>query len=429
MRELRARLGEHILRVRPTGLRDRRAGELVTAAVQGVDALEAYFARYLPQAVLAVCVPLLLVAWVLPRDLAAGIVLLVTVPLIPVFMVLIGLRRARERASAWRTPSPRLGAHFVDVVRGLETLRAHDRDRAQATTLAGAGEAYRPRDDGDAADRVPERARARAAARCSVRRWLRRPSGSSSPRATSACETGLAVLILAPELYQPIRELGAQFHAGADGLVAAEQILAVLDEPPGVRSPHAAAPGTGSCRVSELVLDRVTVSYPGRGRPVARRCLVASSSRASALRSSGASGERQDDAGVAASCGCSIPTTGRCGAAGSTCATSTPSTGGGASPGCRSARRSSRRHSRRTSGSAYRARPRRRCVAAIASAALDPVVASLPHGVATLIGEGGRRLSAGEAQRVALARAFLRDAPLLVARRADRAPRRRERPR
>src|SRR5262249_33013528 len=142
MRELRAQLGEHVLRGRPTALHGRPSGELVTAAVQGVDALETYFARFLPHTLLAVGVPLLLLAWILQRDLAGGIVSLVTVPLVPVFMVLIGLAARTRSERRWRTLT-RLGAHFVDVVRGLETLRAHDRDRAQAETLAAAGDAYR----------------------------------------------------------------------------------------------------------------------------------------------------------------------------------------------------------------------------------------------------------------------------------------------
>ncbi len=110
--------------------------------MQGVDALEAYFARYLPQLVLAVLVPVVILVYVIPHDLAAGLILLVTVPLIPLFMILIGLAARSATQTRWKTLSL-LSAHFVDVVRGLETLRANDRDGAQAQTLAEAGEAYR----------------------------------------------------------------------------------------------------------------------------------------------------------------------------------------------------------------------------------------------------------------------------------------------
>lgn len=409
MRDLRARLGEHVLRARPTGLRDRRAGELVTAAVQGVDALEAYFARYLPQTVLAVVVPLLLVAWVLPRDLAAGIVLLVTVPLVPVFMVLIGLAARAHSERRLRTLS-RLGAHFVDVVRGLETLRAHDRDREQAATLAKAGEAYRRE----------TMATLRVAFLSALVLELFAMLGTALVAATVgiqlaeghlSLQTGLAVLILAPELYQPIRQLGANFHAGADGLAAAEQILAVLAEPAAVRAPARPRPAPDPA-VAEVVLDNVTVSYPGRGRPVfAGVSLRLEPGEHVALV--GASGE------------------GKTTLAALVLRLLDPEAGAVRCDGI---------DLRDVDPAAWRRRlawvPQRPTIfaatleenvrlgapdapeaavrAAISAAALDPVVASLPDGAATLIGEGGRRLSAGEAQRVALARAFLRDAPLLV---------------
>jgi ATP-binding cassette, subfamily C, bacterial CydD len=409
MRDLRARLGEHVLRARPTGLRDRRAGELVTAAVQGVDALEAYFARYLPQTVLAVVVPLLLVAWVLPRDLAAGIVLLVTVPLVPVFMVLIGLAARESSERRLRTLS-RLGAHFVDVVCGLETLRAHDRDGEQAATLAAAGEAYRSE----------TMATLRVAFLSSLVLELCAMLGTALVAATVGIQlaegrlslrTGLAVLILAPELYQPIRQLGAQFHAGADGLAAAGQILAVLAEPAAVRAPVRPRPAPDPA-VAEVVLDDVTVSHPGRGRPVlAGVSLRLEPGERVALV--GASGE------------------GKTTLAALVLRLLDPDSG---------AVRCDGTDLREVDPAAWRRRlawvPQRPTIfaatleenvrlgagdapadavrAAISAAALDPVVAALPNGLATRIGEGGRRLSAGETQRVALARAFLRDAPLLV---------------
>src|SRR5262249_41108504 len=223
-----------------------------------------YFARFLPQTVLAVGVPVLLLARILPRDLAAGIVLLVTVPLVPVFMVLIGLAARTRSERRWRTLT-RLGAHFVDVVRGLETRRAHDRDRAQAETLAAAGDAYRLETMGTL----------RVAFLSALVLELFAMLGTALVAATVGVqladghlglETGLAVLILAPELYQPVRQLGAQFHAATDGLAAAEQILAVLDESPAVRRPaeERAVPDPVAAAVE---LDSVSVSYPGRGAP------------------------------------------------------------------------------------------------------------------------------------------------------------------
>ncbi len=409
LRELRARLGEHILRARPTGLRDRRAGELVTAAVQGVDALEAYFARYLPQVALAVCVPLMLVAWVLPRDLAAGIVLVVTVPLIPVFLVLIGLA-ARARSERRLKTLTRLGAHFVDVVRGLETLRAHDRDREQAATLAAAGEAYRRETMGTLRIAFLSALVLELGAMLGTA-LVAATVGIQLDRGELSLQSGLAVLILAPELYQPIRQLGAQFHAGRDGLAAAEQILAILAEPPAVRTP-AAPRQAPDPSVGAVVLDSVTVSYPGRGRPVLdgvslrlepgeRVALVGPSGEGKTTLAALVLRLLDPEAGDVRCAGIDLrdvdPADWR--------------------------RRLAWVPQRPTIFAATLEdnvrlgapdAPAAAVHAAVAAAGLEPVVASLPDGAATRIGEGGRRLSAGEAQRVALARAFLRDAPLLV---------------
>jgi thiol reductant ABC exporter CydD subunit len=409
MRELRARLGDHVLRVRPTALRGRASGELVTAAVQGVDALETYFARYLPQTVLAVCVPVLLVVWILPRDLAAGIVLLVTVPLVPVFMVLIGLAARARSERRWHSLT-RLGSHFVDVVRGLETLRAHDRDRAQAATLAVAGDAYRRETMGTL----------RVAFLSALVLELVSMLGTALVAATVgvqlaeghlALETGLAVLILAPELYQPIRQLGAQFHAATDGLAAAGQIVAVLDEPPAVRAPAepVAAPDPASAAVE---LESVSVSYPGRRdrvldrvslrlEPGARVALVGPSGAGKSTLAALVLRLLEPDEGAV-----------RCG--GVDLFDVDPAEW----------RRLVAWMPQRPTIFAGTVADNVRLGApdaaadevgeAVAAAGLESVVASLPAGLDTWIGEGGRPLSAGEAQRVALARVLLRDAPLLV---------------
>ncbi|HEY7018046.1 MAG TPA: ABC transporter transmembrane domain-containing protein, partial [Gaiellaceae bacterium] len=140
--ELRRALVERRLRDQPASLDGVEGGEVAAAAVQGVDGLEAYFARYLPQVVLAAVVPFAVLAWVAWVDLGSALLLLVTLPLVPVFMWLIGrytAERTRERWLALRL----LSTHFLDVVRGLPTLRAFNRSRAQAETLEPVGESYR----------------------------------------------------------------------------------------------------------------------------------------------------------------------------------------------------------------------------------------------------------------------------------------------
>ena len=140
--ELRASLTTQMLETRPAGLRGQRAGELVTNAVQGLSSLEAYFARYLPQLVLAVIVPVVILIYIFPRDFVAGAILLVTLPIIPFFMILIGLAARTATERRWRTLSL-LSAHFLDAVKGLQTLKANDRAQRQLESLRDTGEQYR----------------------------------------------------------------------------------------------------------------------------------------------------------------------------------------------------------------------------------------------------------------------------------------------
>ncbi len=136
--DLRLALVDRRVRRQPVALDGAEAGEIVAASVQGIDGLEAYFARYLPQVVLAGVVPLAVLAWVASVDLESALVMLLTLPLVPVFMWLIGRyteTRTRERWQALRL----LSTHFLDVVRGLPTLRAFNRGRAQTATIADVG--------------------------------------------------------------------------------------------------------------------------------------------------------------------------------------------------------------------------------------------------------------------------------------------------
>ena len=119
-----------------------RAGEIAAAAVVGVDRLEAYFARYLPQLVLAVLVPIAVLAWTAAIDLTSAAIMLVTLPLIPVFMTLIGRYSESKTRARW-VALARLSNHFLDVVRGLPTLRAFNRGASQADRIEEASEAYR----------------------------------------------------------------------------------------------------------------------------------------------------------------------------------------------------------------------------------------------------------------------------------------------
>ena len=257
--QLRERLLGHVVRLGPGWLTGARSGELTTLVNRGVDALDGYFSRYLPQLVLAAIVPVVVLASVLPADVIAGLTILVTLPLIPVFMALVGMGTAEANRRQLRQMG-RLSHHFLDVVAGLATLRVFGRARAQTATIANVTEQYRRLTMRSLrlaflSGLVLELLATLSVALVAVGIGLRLVGGSLDLR------TALLVLILAPEAYLPLRALGSHYHASAEGLAAAQQVFAVL-ETPVPRRGVAGAPAS-----SVLELDQVTVRYPDRDAP------------------------------------------------------------------------------------------------------------------------------------------------------------------
>ena len=219
-----------------------RAGELVTLATRGLDALDEYFSRYLPQLVLACIVPFAVLAVVFWADWISGIVILVTLPLIPVFMALIGMHTQQRTDRQWRLLS-RLGGHFLDVVEGLPTLAVFRRAKAQAAIIREVGEDHRSATMGTL--RIAflsafalELLATLAVALVAVEVGLRLLGGHMD------YQTALLVLILAPEAYLPLREVGARFHASMEGVAAADQVFTELDRKRGAAAQRSAE-GTG----------------------------------------------------------------------------------------------------------------------------------------------------------------------------------------
>ena len=227
--QLRRDLLRRAVELGPRWLATRRAGELATLTSVGVDALDGYFARYLPQVVLAVIVPLAVVVRLLVADPLSAAIIIVTLPLIPVFMALVGATTAERTRRRWRELA-RLSHHFLDVVAGLPTLRVFGRAKAQAKTVGEVTDAYRQATLGTLrlaflSALVLELLATYSVALVAVAIGLRLRGGHLDLR------TGLLVLVLAPEAYLPLRQLAVHYHASADGLAAAADVFDVLDTP------------------------------------------------------------------------------------------------------------------------------------------------------------------------------------------------------
>lgn len=351
--QLRGRLLEHALRLGPRWLAGERSGELATLATRGVDALDDYFSRYLPQLVLAVIVPAAVGARILLGDWLSAVTVAATLPLIPIFAILVGLTTRRKMDRQWRTLSV-LAAHFLDVVAGLPTLKIFGRAKAQAAKIREVTDRHRRATMSTLriaflSALVLELLSSLSVALVAVSIGLRLVEGEM------ALETALLVLILAPEAYLPLRAVGAQYHASVEGVTAAARIFEVVETPAPAAGTRTDVPDLAH---ATLRLDRVTVAYEGRDAPALDGfTLTVHPGETVAL--TGPSGPASRPSSPCSS-GSSAPSTGASWPTGTTSPTSTRTPGARRSRGCRSVRTCSRGRSPPTSGSAVRTRPTRR---------------------------------------------------------------------
>ncbi|WP_340559592.1 thiol reductant ABC exporter subunit CydD [Streptomyces sp. GSL17-111] len=257
--ELRMRLLVHASALGPAWLGGRRTGELTTLATRGIDALDDYFARYLPQLGLAAVVPAAVLARIVWSDWIAAATIAVTLPLIPIFMVLIGWATQTHMDRQWRLLA-RLSHHFLDLVDGLPTLRVFGRAKAQADNIRAITGDYRSATlrtlrIAFLSSFALELLATISVALVAVGIGMRLVHGELD------LYTGLVVLILAPEAYLPLRQVGAQYHAAAEGIAAADEAFAVLETPLPEGGDRPLGP-VGPVR--ELRLDGVSVRHEGR---------------------------------------------------------------------------------------------------------------------------------------------------------------------
>ena len=216
----------HVLRLGPSYTKEERTGELATTATEGIEKLDAYVGRYLPQVFLSVLVPLMIAGYILPRDPSSAVLLLVTAPVIPVLMVLVGGYAEEHTRRQWRALS-RMGASFLDAMQGLTTLKVFGRSADEGEKVAAASEEFRRRTMkvlryAFLSGFVLEFMTAAAIGLVAVTLGVRVISGNMP------FEVAFLVLLLTPEFYKPLRELGVHRHAGMEGSAAADRIFEIL---------------------------------------------------------------------------------------------------------------------------------------------------------------------------------------------------------
>ncbi|MFJ9540040.1 thiol reductant ABC exporter subunit CydD [Streptomyces sp. NPDC101225] len=401
--ELRGRLLERSAALGPGWLGGQRTGSLVALATRGVDALDDYFARYLPQLGLAVVVPVAVLARVVTEDWVSAAIIVGTLPLIPVFMVLIGWATQSRMDRQWRLLS-RLSGHFLDVVAGLPTLKVFGRAKAQAESIRRITGEYR-----QATMRTLriafissfalELLSTLSVALVAVTIGMRLVHGEMD------LYTGLVILVLAPEAYLPLRQVGAQYHAAAEGLAAAEEIFTVLETP-------VPASGTADVPAGAIAFEDVTVRYPGRSEDAV--------SAVSFTVGPGETVALVGPSGIGKSTLLNVllgfvrPAEGRVRIGGVDLREADLERWRS-----RIAWVPQRPHlfAGTVAENVRLARPDADGPAveqALADAGALEFVRALPDGTDTLLGEDGAGLSAGQRQRLALARAFLADRPVLL---------------
>jgi ATP-binding cassette, subfamily C, bacterial CydD len=405
--ELRLDLVERRLRDRPAALDRTESAEVASLAVGGVDALEATFARYLPQVVLATVAPVAVLALVASIDMVSAGIMLLTLPLVPVFMWLIGRYTERQTHRRWQALRL-LAAHFLDVVRGLPTLRAFNRGEAQAERIAVVSDEYRRATMATLrvaflSGTVLELAATLGIALVAVTVGVRLVDGGLG------LEAGLTVLVLAPELYLPLRNLAAQYHASADGLAVAERLLDLVEEP---AAPRRGVPAEPSARSATVRLEAVTFAYPSRPGLVLNGIDLALEPGETVALTGPSGGGKSTIATLLLLL--ADPASGRITAGGVDLARCDPAAWRAQVAWVpqrptlfRGTVADNIRLGDRTAGDAAV-----REAAVLAGA--DAFVRALPDGYGTVVGDGGRPLSAGQARRIALARAYARDAPLMI---------------
>ena len=409
-RSLSKRLSGTVAALGPSFAGSVESGRLVTTMLKGVESIDAYLSQFIPQLFLALVTPVMILVAVFPSDWIAGAIMVATAPLIPVFMMLIGKSASAATERQWSTMS-RMSGYFLDMLQGLSTLKLFAQEKARRDSIGEASENFRRSTMqvlkiAFLSSLTLELVGTIGMAIVAVSIGLRLTSG------TIPFRPAIFTLLLIPDFYLTLRQLGTKFHAGMEGASASKEIQAILD-----RTPELPAPGSRNLSADEvsgrsIVIDSLKYAFPGSTKPAL------------------------DGISCTLEPGTVTALTGPSGAGKSTLMNLLlrfiePGEGSirlGDMPLRDYRAEAWYRHiawvpqhpflfNATIKENLLMAKPEatdEEIDTALHQAGLLDMVAALPEGLGTMIGEEGARLSGGEAQRLSLARAFLKNAAILL---------------
>jgi ATP-binding cassette subfamily C protein CydD len=407
---LTERLSGTVAALGPSYTRSEQSGRIVTTLLKGIESVDAWFSLYIPQLFLALIIPVVILVAIFPADWLSGLILVFTAPLIPVFMILIGKKASAATEKQWNTMS-RMSGHFLDMLQGLSTLKLFAQAKTRRDGIAEASENFRRSTMqvlkiAFLSSLTLELVGTLGTAVVAVSIGVRLVSGALPFR------PGLFALLLVPDFYLTLRQLGTKFHAGMEGVTASKEMHEILDRVTEIPEAGSHELTSGEISARSIVIDNMSYKFPGSDKPAL------------------------DSVSLTIEPGTVTALTGPSGSGKSTLLNLLlrfiePGSGT-ISLDDRNAREFSLdswhqeiawvpQHPflfnatiRQNLLMARRDASNTEIDKALKQAGLFDMVRSLPEGLDTMIGEQGARLSGGEAQRLSLARAFLKDAPLLL---------------